>query len=225
MTIGPLSYRRRADRVKVEVKTSRLAGPAGVSKIDWTYAGDSSRGVLGMAESARLPWGQRLSSLLGHHAVDLLVATIVAVVAVQLVPLPPLMALTVSVTLFALVLLCWLLMRDHDRRLCEQCVMSMPLNPSEQAKRYQRRFWMAHTGAEPRFFVPYIIVLISSNFAMSTIGRIGWGLIQLSMIYLLLAQSTHRKLQPWCPWCQGGGGGEEVDETPPVLPHDDRQLI
>jgi hypothetical protein len=178
-----------------------------------------------MAESARLPWGARLSTALGHHATNMLAGAIVAVVAIQVVPLPPLMALTVSVTLFAFVLLCWLLMREHDRRLCEQCALAMPLNPAEEAKRHQRRFWMAHTGSEPRFLVPYLIVLVSSNFATSTIGRIGWAVIQLSMVYLIVSQSTHRKLQPWCPWCSGGGGGDEVDETPPVLPHDDRQLV
>ncbi len=178
-----------------------------------------------MSQSAHLPWGQRLSGAIGHHAGDMLIGSIVAVVALQLVPLPPLMALALAPTVFAFVLLSWLLMRDHDRRLCEKCVLDMPLNPAEQALRLKRRFWMAHTGSEPRFFVPYIVVLISSNFAMSTIGRIGWAAIQLSMIYLILAQATHRRLQPWCPWCSDGGGGEEVDDTPPILPNDDRQLV
>jgi hypothetical protein len=172
-----------------------------------------------------MPWGARVSSALGHRASSLLCGAIVAVVVVQVLPMQPLLALTVSVTLFAFVLLCWLLLRDHDRRLCEQCVLEMPLNPAERAKKLHRRFWMAHTGSEPRFLVPYVIVLISSNFATSTIGRIGWAAVQLSMVYLIVSQSTHRKLQPWCPWCSGGGGGEDVDETPPVLPHDDRQRV
>jgi hypothetical protein len=178
-----------------------------------------------MSQSARLPWSERLSAVLGHHASGMLVGSIVAVVAIQFVPMAPMTGLGVSIALFAFVLVSWLAMREHDRRLCESCVMGMPLNPAEQAKRHQRRFWMAHTGSEPRFLVPYLVVLIGSNFATSTIGRIGWAIVQLSMIYLILSQSTHRKLQPWCPWCSGGGGGEDVDETPPVLPHDDRQLI
>jgi hypothetical protein len=177
---------------------------------------------MGNSAGARLPWGERLSATLGHYAINMLAAAIVAVVAVQFVALDPLTILTISVTLIAFVLLCWLLMREHDRRLCEQCVLEIPLNPSEQAKRFQRRFWMAHTGSEPRFLVPYLTVLIGSNFATTTIGRFGWALIQLSMVYLLVSQSTHRKLQPWCPWCQQGGGGSEVDETPPVRPNDDR---
>jgi hypothetical protein len=135
-------------------------------------------------------------------------------------------ALTVPIALFGVVLFSWVLMRQHDRRLCEHCLLSMPLNPAETAAKLKRRFWMAHTGSEPRFLIPYIVVLISSNFAMGTlIGRIGWAVIQLSMVYLIMSNSTHRKLQPWCPWCSEGGGGAEVDETTPILPNDDRQLV
>jgi hypothetical protein len=178
-----------------------------------------------MAASARIPWGERAGDRLGHYANSLLMGSIVVVVGLGLYPLPGILAFTVPVALVAVVLLSWMLMRQHDRRLCEQCVMSMPLNPSEKALRLKRRFWMAHTGSEPRFLIPYLVVLVSSNFATSTVGRIGWAAIQLTMVYLILSQSTHRKLQPWCPWCSDGGGGEEVDETPPVLPHDDRERV
>jgi hypothetical protein len=178
-----------------------------------------------MDDSVRMPWGSRLTDRLGHHANEILIVSIVAVVGLGLHPLPGAFAFTVPIAVFGVVLLSWLLMRQHDRRLCERCVLSMPLNPSEQSIRYKRRFWMAHTGSEPRFLIPYLIVLISSNFATSTVGRIGWAVVQLSMIYLIQSSTTHRRLQPWCPWCSGGGGGEEVDETPPVLPHDDHQLI
>jgi hypothetical protein len=166
-----------------------------------------------------------MADRLGHHANEILIVSILAVVAVGLFPLPGLFAFSVPIAMFGVVLLSWLLMRQHDRRLCEQCLLSMPLNPSQQAVRYKRRFWMAHTGSEPRFLIPYLVVLISSNFATSTVGRIGWAVMQLSMIYLIMSQSTHRRLQPWCPWCSEGGGGTEVDETPPVVPHDDRQPV
>jgi hypothetical protein len=166
-----------------------------------------------------------VSGRLGHYASGMLIASIVAVVAVGLHPLPGPFLFTVPIALFGFVLLSWVLMRKHDRQLCEQCVHAMPLNPAAQATRLRRRFWMAHTGAEPRFLVPYLIVLVSSNFATTPMGRVGWAVIQLSMVYLILAQSTHRRLQPWCPWCRADGGGEDVDETPPVVPHDDRQLI
>jgi hypothetical protein len=118
-------------------------------------------------------------------------------------------------------------MRRHDRRLCEHCMASMPLNAAETSVKMGRRFWMAHTGSEKRFLIPYIIVLLGSNFATGTIGRGFWAIMQLSMIYLILSNTTHRRLQPWCPWCSNGGGGEEHEDTPtpPPLPQDYRQLV
>ncbi|WP_375482096.1 hypothetical protein [uncultured Jatrophihabitans sp.] len=171
------------------------------------------------------PWTSRLAASLGHHASELLIVSIGAAIVLGLRPLPGLLGLTVPIALFGFVIASFLLMRAHDRRLCEACMKAMPLNAAQEATRYQRRFWTAHTGSEPRFLLPYLAVLIGSNFATSTPGRVFWVVMQLSMIYLILAQSTHRRLQPWCPWCRGDGGGEDVDETPPVLPHDDRQLI
>jgi hypothetical protein len=176
-----------------------------------------------MAESASTPGRRRVPVALGHHASQVLIASIVVVVLVSAAPLPGRLALTVPIALAALVLGSWLLMREHDRQLCEQCMLSMPLNPAAQATRYRRRFWVVHTGAKPQFLIPYIAVLIGSNFAIPATGRLCWALIQLSMVYLILATSTHRKLQPWCPWCSEGGGGTHVDEVPPLRP-DDRQL-
>lgn len=163
-------------------------------------------------------------ALVGHHATTLLSVAVVGVVWVGLFPPPGLLGVTVPVALFGTVIGMFLLMRRHDRSLCEACVASLPLDAAQRATRMQRRFWTAHAGTEPRYLLPYLAVLIGSNFATTTIGRALWAVVQLSMIYLLLASSTHRKLQPWCPWCSGGGGGSDVDDTPPVLPHDDRQL-
>lgn len=167
-----------------------------------------------------------LSARFGHHAGRLLIASIIAVVAVGLHPLPDMFLFTVPLVLFAFVIVAFLAMRAHDRRLCEQCAAHIPLNPAARAKKLERRFWMAHTGSEPRFLVPYLVVLLSSNLAVdTTFGKGAWAVIQLSMIYLIMSQQTHRTLQPWCPWCSDGGGGEEVDNTPPSLPQDDRELI
>jgi hypothetical protein len=166
-----------------------------------------------------------LTERMGHHASELLIAAIFATIILGLYPPPGLLGLTVSLTLIAFVILSFLLMRQHDRRLCEACMAAMPLNPAERAVRYKYRFKLAHLGGEPRFFIPYLIVLIGSNFEIEVIGRFAWAAIQLTMIYLILAQSTHRRLQPWCPECQGGGGGVDELDTPPVLPHDDRQLV
>ncbi|WP_460604906.1 hypothetical protein [Jatrophihabitans fulvus] len=173
-----------------------------------------------------LPWRARATEIVGHHALRLLIVSILAVVAVGLYPPPGLFALTVPAGLFAFVIVTFLLMRAHDRALCEQCVRDIPLDAAGRAAALRNRFWMAHTGSEPRFLFPYLLVLVGSNFFVTnTVGRVAWALVQLSMIYLLLSQSTHRKLQPWCPWCRDGGGGSDVDETPPVLPNDDRERV
>lgn len=170
-------------------------------------------------------WRDRTADSLGHRAPEILIVSIVAFVLLGLKPNPGMYAVSGSVGLFGVVVTAWLLMRQHDRRLCEHCMLSMPLNPAETAARYQRRFWMAHTGSEPRFMAPYAIVMLASNFATSTIGRLCWAAIYLSTVYLVMSYQTHRKLQPWCPWCSEHGGGDHVEDVPPELTPDDRQRV
>ena len=74
--------------------------------------------------------------------------------------------------------------------------------------------------------IPYFAVLIGSSFLPGQSGLLIWALVQTSMIYLILAYATHRRLQPWCPWCQSGdGGGEDDPVSPDPVPEDHRQLI
>ncbi|MEO8888926.1 MAG: hypothetical protein ABI429_06500 [Jatrophihabitantaceae bacterium] len=181
-----------------------------------------------MGDYAAQPWAGRIAARWGHYGYILLSASILGVIFIGLHPLPGLLELTVPVALMAFVVGSWLLMRQHDRRLCEQCAAAMPLNAGEQAVIYRRRLWLAHALSEPRYLVPYLIVLIGSNFTQGQgIGRLAWAVIQSSMIYLVLASATHRRLQPWCPVCRGDGGGgrDDEDSTPPPPPVDRHQLI
>jgi len=170
-----------------------------------------------MSDTA-LPWSSRLMERWGHHSPALLIAAIGGAIVLAFNPLPFFTGIAAAVALMAFVVATWLVMRRHDRALCESCLRSMPLNPSEQAKRYTRRFWMAHTGSEKRFMVPYIVVLIGSNFAPGIPGRVFWATMQASMIFLILSYATHRRLQPWCPWCAEGGGGADHKDDDPVTP-------
>jgi hypothetical protein len=149
----------------------------------------------------------------GHFAPELLIVTIIAIIALRFRPMGGSASVIVSLALIMFVLASWIMLRKHDRGLCEHCMLSMPLNPSEQAVRYKRRFWMSHTGADKKFMIPYLVVLIGSNFFPGTAGLYAWAVIQSSMVFLILSYSTHRRLQPWCPWCSEGGGGMER-ETP-----------
>ncbi|HLY33700.1 MAG TPA: hypothetical protein VKQ07_04140 [Jatrophihabitantaceae bacterium] len=171
--------------------------------------------------SNAIPWSSRVSERWGHHSPELLIASIGGAIVLGFDSPPGYTGIAASIGLMAFIIASWLVMRKHDRALCELCLRSMPLNPSDEAKRRQRRFWMAHTGSEKRFILPYMVVLIGSNFAPGLPGRIFWAVMQSSMIYLILSYSTHRRLQPWCPWCSDGGGGAEHKDDDPVTPEPD----
>ena len=153
----------------------------------------------------------------GHWSPHLLVAAILTSIALVLRPLPPTpLALLVPVLVVAVVLVSWLTMRQHDRGLCELCMASMPLNPSEAATRCRRRFVVTHLGSDRRALAAYLIVLVGSNLLLlpgpgllQTVGQYAWAAAQVTLIYLVVCYTTHRRLQPWCPECQGRGPGEE----------------
>jgi hypothetical protein len=170
------------------------------------------------------PWGERATARWGHHGPTLLSASILAVIALGLHPPTGPFALTVPLALVVFILTTWLCMRQHDRRLCELCVSAMPLDVAERAERYQRRFWVAHCGTQPRYLIPYLTVLIGSDFLPGSPGRVVWALAQSSMIYLIASYSAHRRLQPWCPWCRGDGGGGAPEQAPTPTPEHHRQL-
>lgn len=170
-------------------------------------------------------WPVRGANQWGHWGARILIAAIVATIALVLFPIPPDQpaALLVPVALVAMVISSWILMRQHDRRLCEYCMSSMPLNATAVSARYGRRFALAHLGSNRRLAAGYLLVLIGSNVVLvdsgllpGASGRWVWAAVQSTMIYLVLAYSTHRKLQPWCPQCREGGDGEHVDAPEPV---------
>lgn len=136
-------------------------------------------------------------------------------------------SLVLSLTLLLFVLATWILMRQHDRRLCESCAASIPLNAAEQGQRYRRRFAVTHSGSNPKIIIPYVVVLLGSNaLLVYPGGRWVWAVVQASMIYLVISHATHRKLQPWCQWCSDGGGGSETFDDIPDLPRGrGRQLV
>ena len=171
-----------------------------------------------MAHSIGLPYYGGLARGWGHRAPYLLSGAILGAIALGVLPMTPtLLTMLTALLLLVFVIVTWLFMRQHDRGLCESCAASMPLNAAEHAARFGRRFRLAHAGGNPRVMVPYLIVLIGSNFLTGTAGRIGWALVQATMIYLILAHCSHRKLQPWCPQCSGGDGNrDQVDE--PIHP-------
>jgi hypothetical protein len=157
----------------------------------------------------------------GHWAAQLLIGAICAAILLRVVPIAPdnLMAVGAPVALMTLVVVTWLLMRKHDRRLCEHCMTAMPLNAAESAARYRRRLATAHLGSNKLLVVAYLAVLVGSVFLPGRVGLAIWAIAQATMIYLLLSYTTHRRLQPWCRACRGRGGEDEKVDTPDPVPH------
>jgi hypothetical protein len=157
---------------------------------------------------------------IGHLASSALVVAIVGAIALGLAP-PPAgspMALLLPLALFAMVIGCWMLMRGHDRRLCERCARAMPLNAAQVATAYRNRFALAH--ADRRFVAGYLLALLASNLLLlgGPAERIGWAGAQSTMIYLVLADTSHRRFQPWCPTCRNDGGGQSWSDAPDPIP-------
>jgi hypothetical protein len=165
---------------------------------------------------------------IGHWWPQMLSASVVGVIVLRFNSTAPNAVYVPAVLgLVAFVLATWMLMRRHDRQLCETCVASIPLNVQEQSVRFRRRFSVAHAGANRKAVAAYLIVLIGSNALIAfSWGQWPWAAIQATMIYLILSQSTHRRLQPWCPFCAGGDGGDEHDAVEPDAPRGrERELV
>lgn len=104
----------------------------------------------------------------------------------------------------------------HDRRLCERCIAAAPaLNPDAAVARWDPALRVCH---RPKRVVATLSVLLLAGLVASAALR-GWpsGLLNGITITLIGAASTaqwqHTRLQPWCPYCHWGDGGDE--ETVP----------
>jgi len=175
-------------------------------------------------EAAGPAWGPSAARW-GHWAPQLLIGAILGSIMLVLRPLPtdhP-AVLLLPFLLVMLVLGSWVVMRQHDRQLCERCMAAMPLNPAEAAARCRLRFLVTHLASDRRAVAAYLLILIASNVLLlpgpgtaQTMGRYAWALVQTTMIYLVMCHSTHRRLQPWCPECEGGGPGDKEFSSGPT---------
>jgi hypothetical protein len=161
-----------------------------------------------------------MSRTAGHYAPWFLAALLGALVVLTVVP--ALSAAVPLAVLFAILLAALagagylaLCVFAHNRRLCERCIASVPLDASRVAGRYGIRFRVAHLFERRAFAVAYLgTVLGSAALATHPVGRYVWATVQASLVYLLVVYVTHQRLQPWCPRCRNGG--EEL--TAPTRP-------
>jgi len=180
------------------------------------------------SSAASAHWGpgrRPLGDVWGHFAPHVLIAAIVSSAVLVVEPAPPGSAVAIGapVGLVGIVLTTWVLLRRHDRSLCERCVAAMPLDASAAAHRNRRRMWTAHAATRPSALLVMVALLVAVDVALvvvpaTWVGAVSWGwaAAQGGLVYLVLSHTTHRRLQPWCPWCRDGGGGEGLDEPEPV---------
>ena len=174
-------------------------------------------------EAAGTAW-EPAASRWGHWSPHALVGAILASIGMVLRPLPATpAALLAPLLLVAVVLASWVAMRQHDRGLCERCMAAMPLNAAEAAARCRRRFLVTHLGSDRRALAAYLLVLVASNVLLlpapgiaQTVGDYAWASVQVTLIYLVVCYTTHRRLQPWCPECEGGGPGDDERMSNPA---------
>jgi hypothetical protein len=75
---------------------------------------------------------------------------------------------------------------------------------------------VTHLGSDRRVVAGYLLMLVFANVLLlpgpgmaQTLGRYAWAGVQATLIYLVVCHNTHRRLQPWCPECEGGGPGDD----------------
>ena len=163
-----------------------------------------------------------MSKVIGHYAPWLLAALVGGLIAGTLVPdAVPDVAWPAAVGLLAVALFLGLSILAHNRQLCERCIAALPLDASTVAARYAIRFRVAHLFESKLFALCYLAALVGSSLLSAhPVGRYGWAVAEASLVYLLVVYVTHQRLQPWCPYCRGGGEEQAAPTTPtPVSTH------
>jgi hypothetical protein len=157
-----------------------------------------------------------MSRVVGHYAPWLLAVVVGVLIVLTLVPAASaFVGWGILVVLLATVAFLAFSIFAHNRRLCERCISSLPLDASTVASRYAVRFRIAHLFERRLFAVCYLGAVVGSSFLYAhPVGRYAWAVTQASLVYLLQVYVTHQRLQPWCPYCKQGGDERTVPNTP-----------
>lgn len=151
---------------------------------------------------------------LRHHAASIAVALTAGAFVPGLLPLGLVIRLAIFVAYVAASVVTWRVMRKHDHSLCEQCMTAMPMSPSRDAERYSRRLKLVHTLSNRRRATVYLAGVLVLPIVG---GHIAAAAVVVSVGYVIMAQRTHRRLQPWCVQCANGGLDLAVQSPTPQL--------
>lgn len=132
-----------------------------------------------------------------------------------------LMSWVTSVTAFVIIAAVFAQVAVHDRRLCERCAASTPLDPQRSVTRWKLLLRLSHVK---RLTFALMAVLTVKLILEQAFRPAGWlfAFDEATTAVLgvfVLSWWAHSRLQPWCPWCHWGGGGdhEEAPEPDPAV--------
>lgn len=105
------------------------------------------------------------------------------------------------------------------RGLCEACITAVPLDAPRLGARYRRQFAVIHTLTRTRTRVT-VGALVAATVMKLTI--LAWlpalAVCAAAIFWGAIALLRHQRLQPWCPYCGGGGSAHDPTVTAPPTP-------
>lgn len=118
----------------------------------------------------------------------------------------------------------------HEVKLCEPCQTKMPLDPAghavKRAKMLRAVHWLWVPVGGRRFSMSRGLLLYLLLFVVGFVlpsgpwWQIGNSAVADGFFYGMIIMSRgHQRLQPWCPQCRWGDGGEEEISPEPAPSH------
>jgi len=105
------------------------------------------------------------------------------------------------------------------RGLCEACIAEVPLDAPRLGARYKRQFAVIHalTRTRTRFTVGALVTA-----TVMALAILAWlpslAVCCAAVFWGVVALLRHQRLQPWCPYCGGGGSAHDPTVTAPPTP-------
>jgi len=160
-----------------------------------------------------------------HYGTNIVITYLVIAIVATPLPLPNGVDLAVYGGLFLVLVFGQVAALRHQfGYLCEKCIAQMPLNPQEKAERVKpllRTMHALHFGTKRTAITSTAMLglaIATMVFALTS-GGVSYAIAQEALLLLLLisnlSTSAHRKYGPWCPYCNGGGGGGHVHRGSP----------
>lgn len=161
----------------------------------------------------------QLKDRVGHHATAIYFALIVLTFPMYFIPEGWISRAAATVHIL-LVLGVILLGFVHDQGMCEPCLTAMPLDGEHEAKRKLRRLRLYHSLLHPRTLIILAVIILGPGLLPMLWPQLIAAAVTMPVfMYGYSSTRVHRKLEPWCPYCNWGHGDGDHEEVPdPSVP-------